>query len=133
MNKLLMILALVIPSHINAQPTQLGEDICLSRIMFSESQGEPITGVIAIGEATVNRSRLIKVPICNLSGVTSKPIVRSISMYYATLAKSILNNKGKFSIGNADSWNTGNTPKFKGDIVRKIAKHTFYKMDGEII
>jgi spore germination cell wall hydrolase CwlJ-like protein len=58
--KKLIILALLV-SDVKA-----GEIQCIAEIMHAEAQGEPITGLIAIAEASVNRSKTQNKPVCRL-------------------------------------------------------------------
>ena len=122
MKRLLLTLALTLPV------AQADEAKCLSKILYSEGRGESIEGVIALGEATKARAKRSKTAICKIKGVTRKQPPVRLEHYWITLADSILTDRKKPIIGKADSWNTGKKPAFKGDVTRRIGRHTFYVM-----
>ena len=103
------------------------EQSCMTEIMYSEAQGEPITGLIAVGEASVNRALNQKKSICKISGVTRKSVPSKLKSHYHALATEILATKDK-TVKDADSWDKAKKPRYKGKIVARIGKHTFYKM-----
>jgi len=108
--------------------TQASEAECLARIMWSEAQGESVEGVIAVGHASINRSKVSKHTICNLQGVTKRQVPKEVKGSYVALAKSALSTKSV--VGKADSWERGVIPHRAGSITRRIGKHVFYQMAG---
>ena len=50
MNKIVVTLTLLLSSSVMAS-----EQSCMIEIMHSEAQGEPLTGIIAVGEASLDR------------------------------------------------------------------------------
>jgi len=111
---------------------QADESTCLSKILYSEGQGESIEGVIALGEATKSRAKRSRKSICKVAGVTRKQPPVRLEYYWVTLAKTIIADGKKPITKGADSWNTGKRTAYKGDIKRRIGKHTFYVMAGEL-
>lgn len=101
---------------------------CLAAIMFSEASGESVEGVIAVGHASINRSKVSKQTICNLKGVTKRQAPKEVKRSYIALAKSALSTKSV--VGKADSWERGVIPHRAGSITRRIGKHVFYQMAG---
>lgn len=102
---------------------------CLADIMHSEASGESLEGLIAVAQASINRSRATKRSICSIRGVTRKKPPRNIAQHYTALAQSILDG-GASIVGRADSWERSRQPKYAGKISRFIGKHTFYVMKG---
>jgi hypothetical protein len=98
---------------------------CLASIMRSEASGESLEGVIAVAQASINRSRATKRSICSIRGVTRKNPPANIAKHYVSLAQSILDG-GKSIVGKADSWERALKPRYAGKIVRHIGRHTFY-------
>ena len=47
---------------------QADEAVCLSKVLYSEAQGESIEGIIALGQATVSRSKRTHKSICKVQG-----------------------------------------------------------------
>lgn len=121
MNKIVVTLMLLSSS------VMASEQSCMTEIMYSEAQGEPITGLIAVGEASVNRALNQKKSICKISGVTRKSVPSKLKSHYHALANEILTTKDK-TVKDADSWDRARKPRYKGRIVARIGKHTFYKM-----
>jgi spore germination cell wall hydrolase CwlJ-like protein len=99
----------------------------LARIMYGESRGESVEGVVGIGEAAVNRSRRSGVPLHRLMGVHKVKPPKSLLSHYTSLANSVLSSK-KFTVKDADSWNKGKKPHLPGKITRQIGAHVFYVM-----
>ena len=104
--------------------TQASEAECLARIMWSEAQGESISGVASIGSSAINRSKRFKQKICRLSGVTYKRVPNAIRPHFEAIARSSIMNKS--IVGNADSWERSKRPN--GKITARIGRHTFYRM-----
>ena len=119
MRTLLLALILVNKSY-------AGEAECLARVMYAEARGEPFEGVIAIGQATVNRSASKNKPICALTGVAQKKLPSKMAEYYKSIAKHLLSKPSNSVAMNADSWNTGRTPAYPGEVTRQIRNHVFY-------
>lgn len=122
MKRLLLILTLI-PMY-----TQASEAECLAKIMYSEANGEPIEGVVAVGHASLNRSKITNRSICKIKGVTKRTVHPRVHNTYIALAKSVLNGD-KSVVGKADSWERKINPN-KGKITRRIGHHTFYVMRG---
>ena len=101
---------------------------CLAEIMYSEARGEPVTGAVAVGHATVNRAKLQKRSVCRVKGVTRKAIPKKHRMIYKVLAQAILRGSIPDLTKKSDSWNRGRKPAYRGAIKRVIGKHVFYTM-----
>jgi spore germination cell wall hydrolase CwlJ-like protein len=97
--------------------------------MYAESRGEPLEGLIAVGQATVNRAEKTSKTICGLAGVKRKAVPKALSNHFNALAKSIINGQSSV-VGNANSWNTGKRPAYPGKVERVIGKHVFYAMNN---
>jgi spore germination cell wall hydrolase CwlJ-like protein len=121
MKKIIIIMMLVIPSLASAS-----EVSCLSQIMWSEAQGESLSGVASIGSAAINRAKRSKQNLCKLSGVTYKPVPAVIRPHFLAMAKSSMANKS--IVGDADSWERSKRPN--GKITARIGRHTFYRVAG---
>jgi len=119
--KTVIIMMLLIPSI-----TKASELECLARIMYSEAQGESLSGVVGIGSAAITRAKRFKQKLCKLSGVTYMPVPTVIRPHFEAMAKSTMSNKS--IVGDADSWERSKRPN--GKITARIGKHTFYKMAG---
>ena len=120
MKKLLMLALLV--SDVKADQLK-----CLSEIMHSEAQGEPITGLIAVAEASVNRSKTQKRNVCAITGVTRKSVPRALQAHYKA-AGSVVKLKTDDYAKGADSWEA-RLPSYKGKITARIGRHYFYKQE----
>lgn len=118
MPKILLLLLISTPSF--ADQTH-----CLARIMYAEARGEPLEGVIAVGQAASNRGNP-----CEITGVKRREPTKTLLEYYRALASQILRSKTDIVTG-ADSWNTGTKPAYKGDVTRQIGKHVFYVLRAE--
>ena len=105
------------------------ESECLAAIMHSEASGESLEGLIAVAQASINRSKATNRSLCSIRGVTRKKPPQNIAQHYNALAQSILNG-GASIVGRADSWERSRRPKYAGKITRFIGKHTFYVMKG---
>ena len=101
------------------------ESECLAAIMHSEASGESLEGLIAVAQASINRSKATKRPICSIRGVTRKKLPPKIASHYIALAQSALNG-GESIVGKADSWERSRIPRYAGRINRRIGHHTFY-------
>ena len=119
--KKLLIMALL------SSNVQSNEIKCLSEIMFSEAQGEPVTGLIAVAEASVNRSKNQKRKVCAITGVTRKTVPKALQSHYQSLAGNVVRLQTNDQAKNADSWEA-RLPRNKGKITARIGKHYFYKM-----
>ena len=118
----LIILALLV-SDVKADQLK-----CLSEIMHSEAQGEPITGLIAVAEASVNRSRTQKRNVCAITGVTRKSVPKALQAHYKAIAGSVVKLKTDDYAKGADSWEA-RLPSYKGKITARIGRHYFYKQE----
>lgn len=118
--KKLFMLALLVSSDVYSNQK------CLSEIMFSEAQGEPITGIIAIAEASTNRAAVQKKTSCSITGVTRKTVPKQLRTHYESIAENVLRFKTNSYAKGADSWERGR-PSYKGTITAKIGNHVFYK------
>jgi len=116
-----IIMMLVIPCVAKAS-----EVSCLSQIMWSEAQGESLSGLSSIGSAAINRAKRFKQKLCKLSGVTYKHVPNVIRPHFEAMAKSSMANKS--IVGDADSWERSKRPN--GKITARIGRHTFYRMSG---
>jgi len=94
--------------------------------MWSEAQGESLSGVASIGSAAINRAKRFKQKLCKLSGVTYKRVPNAIRPHFEAMARSSMANKS--IVGDADSWERSKRPN--GKITARIGRHTFYKMAG---
>ncbi|HEY8098706.1 MAG TPA: hypothetical protein VIE65_21780 [Methylobacter sp.] len=124
MTNLILTIAFLFP--ISAQASEEG---CLAKIIYAESRGESIEGAIAVGEATVNRSKRIGKEICRLTGVSRLTPPSNLMSHYTALAKSVMGGTDS-TVRNSDSWNTGTKPRYAGEVVRQIGGHVFYVMSG---
>ena len=121
MKKLIMLALL-------ASDVSANEVKCLTEIMYSEAAGEPITGLIAVAEASVNRSKTQKRNVCSITGVTRKSVTNPLQNHYKSIAGNVLKNKSNDYAKGADSWERGR-PSYKGRITAKIGRHVFYKQE----
>lgn len=121
MKKIIIIMMLIMPSLAKASPTS-----CLAQIMWSEAQGESLSGVASVGSAAINRAKRSKKNLCNLAGVTYKRIPSTIRPYFEAMAKSSIANKS--IVGDADSWERSKRPN--GKITARVGRHTFYRVAG---
>ena len=112
-------------------PANAGDTDCLTRIMYAESQGEPLEGVIAIGQAAINRSKIQGKPICRIIGVKRKAPDIAVAEYYRSIAKRLIEKPSNSVAKKADSWNTGSKPRQPGSVTRKIENHVFYIMQAQ--
>ena len=120
MKRLIMLLLLV------SSASSASETSCLAQIMWSEAQGESLSGVASIGSAAINRAKRSKKNLCNLAGVTYKRVPNAIRPHFEAMAKSSIANKS--IVGDADSWERSKRPK--GKITIRVGRHTFYRVAG---
>jgi spore germination cell wall hydrolase CwlJ-like protein len=120
--KKLIILALLV-SDVKADQLQ-----CIAEIMHAEAQGEPITGLIAIAEASVNRSKTQKRNVCAITGVARKSVPKALRTHYLAIANGVVKAKSNDHAKGADSWEA-RIPSYKGKITAKIGGHYFYKQE----
>ena len=99
---------------------------CLADIIYSEARGENKLGMIAIGHASLNRSKRSGLPVCHIKGVTRKPPNKALKPFFYNLARLSLHTHS--TIGTADSWNVQKIPHDRGKKVKTIGKHVFYIM-----
>ena len=117
----IIIMMLVIPSLARASEAE-----CLAQILWSEAQGESLSGVASVGSAAINRAKRFKQNLCKLSGVTYKRVPAVIRPHFEAMARSSMTNKSV--VGNADSWERSKRPN--GKITARVGQHTFYRMAG---
>lgn len=127
MNKLILIGLLSMPLNANANEVR-----CLSSILYAESRGESIEGIVAVGQAAIARSKRTDLSICHINGVTRKRPPDRMRSYWYGIARNILVDRKKPIVGAADSWNTGINPSMKGNITRHIGGHVYYVMSGDL-
>ena len=101
------------------------EKECMAAIMHSEASGESLPGIIAVGQASLNRSKVTKRSVCTIKGVTRRSPPPIMAKYYLNLAAAILDG-GESVVGSADSWERAKKPRYAGRINRRIGHHTFY-------
>lgn len=99
---------------------------CLAAILWAEAQGEPLEGVIAVGQAAVTRAQRQHTSVCHITGVARAAPPTSMAGALRLLADAILRRRLPAVAGNADSWNTGKKPRQPGDIRRVIGGHVLY-------
>jgi hypothetical protein len=131
MTKLLLLTTMMFP--LQSQCTDVD---CMAKILFSESRGESLECIIAIGEASKSRAKRTNKSICHISGVTRKNPPERLKSYWYGMAKLILNDKRTSTINDADSWVKGKKPSInhKDTKIRKvIGLHTFYVAGGKLI
>jgi hypothetical protein len=104
---------------------------CLVRILHAEAQGEPLEGMIAVGQSVINRSVRQKASICQLSGVSKKRPPMGMIAYYKALSASLIASASNSIAKGADSWNTGTKPRQPGNITRIIENHVFYVAEAK--
>ena len=119
--RVVIIMMLIMPSLAKAS-----EVSCLAQIMWSEAQGESLSGVASVGSAAINRAKRFKKNLCRLSGVTYKRVPTAIRPHFEAMAKSSIANKSV--VGDADSWERSKRPN--GKITARVGRHTFYRMAG---
>lgn len=118
-------------SAIVALDAKASDTDCLASVMYAESRGQVLDGVVGVGEATVNRAQRTGKTVCNVIGVKRKTPDRSVIAYYKALAAEILRTKSETVVHKADSWNTGDKPRQPGSVTRKIDDHIFYVLKAE--
>ena len=105
---------------------------CLASIIHAEARGESLEGAVAVGQATLNRAQRTGKPVCRVAGVKRATPPKTLIAYYRALAAQLIGDKSQSVVKNADSWNTGDTPRQPGAITRQIENHVFYVMKPEI-
>jgi hypothetical protein len=113
-------------SYAESRSNVLKQRECISRIVYSESRGEPKSGQLAIAHASINRAIKTTGNTCTIKGVSRLSVPKDDRPYFNEIAEFALFHKS--SVAQADSWNRGKMPAYKGKIVRKISKHLFYIM-----
>ena len=122
--KVIALMLILLPVLASGNPS-----ICIAEIMHSEAGGESLEGLIAVAQASLNRSKVTNTPVCHVKGATRKKLPFNLAPHYMALAQSIINSKISI-IGKADSWERSKHPRLAGHITRRIGKHTFYIMKG---
>jgi hypothetical protein len=108
-----------------SKTTMADQSDCLSAILHAEAQGEPVTGVIAVAEASVNRASRQKKNVCNITGVQRKRPPKAMESHYKAIASNVLRLGTNTLAKGADSWDR--RLKVNGMITARIGNHTFYK------
>lgn len=121
MNKFLLLLVLTSPAY-------AGEPECLRDILNAESRGEPIEGVVAVGQSAIKKANNENTSVCDLKGVQRKHPVKEMAEYYLTLARHIINNPSTSVSKGADHWEVGTRPHLPGKVTRIIDNHVFYTL-----
>lgn len=116
---------------VGCDPVAAGEVDCLSSILYAESRGEPLEGIVAVGQAAINRSKNQKTKICSVSGVKRQTPPAAISGYYNAIARQLIAKPSNSVARMADSWNTGTKPRQPGAVTRQIEHHVFYIMQAK--
>ena len=117
MSRLLILITALLTSDV----LKADELDCLTQILHSEAQGEPLTGIIAVAEASKNRGK----NWCSMRGVSRKAVPDNLKPYYRAIAANVVANNTNHQARGADSWERSLKPN--GHITRRIAKHTFYR------
>lgn len=111
---------------LSAYKANADETKCLSRVIYAESRGEPITGAVATAQATINRAETQNTSICKVTGVHRQQPDKSLTDYYLAIARTALFDQFPKVIKKADSWNTGTKPRQQGEVERVIDHHVYY-------
>lgn len=105
------------------------EATCLSTILWAESRGEPLEGIIAIGQSAISKANREHTTICKLKGVQRLKPANNMSEYFDLLSIHMITNPSTNVSRGADHWDVGR-PHMKGRITRQINKHVFYILKG---
>ncbi|MEY4719616.1 MAG: hypothetical protein RL563_2234 [Pseudomonadota bacterium] len=127
MRALVILLACMATAHAASR----SEVDCLVKVMHSEARGESLEGLVAIGQATLNRAAKQNVSICQINGVTKRKPPIGMMQYYKALAASIMASASNSIAKGADSWNTGTKPHKPGNVTRVIENHVFYVAEAK--
>lgn len=119
MAKLLM-LALLLPAVAVAS-----DHDCLSQILSAEAIGEPVEGLLAVGQAAVKKAKIEKTTICNLRGVVKKPVSKALQPYLNALSIELLSNPRENISKGANHWHNV-SEKRRGKVKRIIKNHVFW-------
>lgn len=114
-----------------ATSVSANESDCLSRIMYAEARGEPLEGLVAVGQSVINRASKQNKPICRVTGVKRTQPPLTVFEYYKAMAKALLTKPSNSIAKGSDSWNTGKKPSQSGEITRQIGNHVFYVLKAE--
>lgn len=117
-----------ISSTAQAKPTQTE---CLSRILYAESRGQSVEGVVSLGQSAVEKARKEHQTLCTLTGVNRKTPTKELAEYYALLAKQLITTPKTTVSRGADHWNTGKKPALPGKVTRQIEGHVLYIMQAK--
>lgn len=113
------------------QPTTASEKSALAEIMYGEARGTSIESAASIGEAALKRAKRTHQSVHALAqsgAVKPKPIRnKGLRRVYEAVASSIIANPPRL-VGDADSWNRGHKPAYKGSVRRHIGGQTIYHM-----
>jgi hypothetical protein len=114
------------PSHAVTRGDVLKQRECISRIVYSESRGEPKKGQLAVAHASINRAIKTTGNTCTIKGVTRLSVPKVDREYFNRLSEFALFHKS--NVAQADSWNTSKEPHSKGRKIKVIGAHVFYVM-----
>lgn len=116
----LLWLALLMPAVAVAS-----EHECLSSILAAEAIGEPVEGLLAVGQAAVKKAKGDKTTICQLKGVVKKPVSKALQPYLNALSIELLSNPRESISKGANHWHNV-SEKRRGKIKRIIKNHVFW-------
>lgn len=122
---------LLLPLLLASVAAHADEVQCLAETIYAESRGEPLEGQMAVGQAAINRAQRSSKTICELIRdrvMQARKIPAAKLRFYRLLALELLTEKLPRVLYHADSWNTGNTPAFRGALEKVIGRHVFYRV-----
>lgn len=115
---------------LSAGIAQADESRCLASILFAEARGESLEGVVAVGQAAINKAKRERTHLCGLKGVHKAQPSTQMFDYYQQLASGLLRNPSNSVVKGADHWDSGK-PHMPGKVTRVIGRHTFYTLQPE--
>lgn len=104
---------------------QGGEKECLSSILYAEARGEPLEGIVAVGQTAISKANREHTTVCGLKGVQRLTPNKNMIDYYVSLAHQLIIKPSTSISRGADHWDVGR-PHMPGYITRHIGHHTFY-------
>jgi hypothetical protein len=121
MKRLILLTALSFPAHAD-------EAGCLSKILYAEARGAALEGTMIVGECTLTRAVKQSRSICAVTGVKRRSPPAALTLYYASLSKTLIANPTTRLSKGCDSWNRGTRPHLKGKVTRHADGQVFYVM-----
>jgi len=118
--------ALLVVLSVMTRVATAGEPECLASILWSESRGESLEGVVAIGQASIKKAKKENSTLCKLRGITRLTPSKPMLEYYVSVANHLLSHPKETVSNGASHWDKGK-PHMPGSIRRVIGKHTFYE------